>query len=147
MRRELTNTHSKRFFSVLSFPLPRHRLRRCHSLSGEGELKIRAQPKINEVNLIRASECRGQIYLYYAERSRKSTKLTKMFCTLLASPKLFSVLCYLFSVLSTPLFLVHFQAPHACRKHRQYTSQAGGAQYLACRTPPDLCRRYLAVSP
>ena len=50
MRRELTNTHSKRLFSLLFllfsfyfllfhfFPLPRHRLRRCHSLSGEGDL-------------------------------------------------------------------------------------------------------------
>ena len=26
----------------------------------------------------RASECRGQVYLYYAERSRKSTKLIKI---------------------------------------------------------------------
>ena len=25
-------------FCTLVFPLPRHRLRRCHSLSGEGEL-------------------------------------------------------------------------------------------------------------
>ena len=50
LRRELTDIYSKRLFSLLFllfsfyfllfhlFPLPRHRLRRCHSLSGEGDL-------------------------------------------------------------------------------------------------------------